>query len=87
MAFTKTRLLKHDFPVHGRHKDPNMITKSIFGQKTTCNFRNPEKGAFARGALHKFVANCAPNLRKIAGISLRTSGEGCAKIVANLSRI
>ena len=34
------------------------------------NFRNPEKGAFARGALRKFVANCAPNLRKSAGISL-----------------
>ena len=33
------------------------------------NFRNPEKGAFARGALHKFVAICAPNYRIIAGIS------------------
>ena len=29
--------------------------------------RNPEKGAFAKGALRKLVANCAPNLRKIAG--------------------
>ena len=35
--------------------------------------RNPEKGAFARGALRKVVANCAPNLRKIAGSSFRTS--------------
>ena len=43
-------------------------------------FRNPEKGAFARGALRKFVANCAPNLRKIAGNSFRTSHEGCAKL-------
>ena len=42
--------------------------------------RNPEKGAFARGALRKFVANCAPNLRKSAGISFRTSEEGCAKL-------
>ena len=41
--------------------------------------RNPEKGAFAKGALRKFVANCAPNLRKIAGISFRASEEGCAK--------
>ena len=43
-------------------------------------FRNLEKGAFAKWALRKFVANCAPNLRKIAGSSLRTSGEGCAKL-------
>ena len=32
------------------------------------------------GALHKFVANCAPNLRKIAGTSIRASHEGCAKL-------
>ena len=44
------------------------------------SIRNPEKGAFARGALRKFVANCAANLRKIAGISFRTSEEGCAKL-------
>ena len=43
-------------------------------------FRNPEKGAFAKVALRKFAANCAPNLRKIAGISFRTSEEGCAKL-------
>ena len=42
--------------------------------------RYPEKGALAKGALRKFVANCAPNLRKIAGISFRTSEEGCAKL-------
>ena len=38
-------------------------------------FRNPDKGA-----LCKFVANCAPNLHKIAGMSFRTSEEGCAKL-------
>ena len=45
-------------------------------------FRNPEKGAlnFAKGALRKFVANCAPNLRKIAGISFCASEEGSAKL-------
>ena len=37
--------------------------------------RNPEKGA-----LRKFVANCAPNVRKIAGISFRASEEGCAHL-------
>ena len=42
--------------------------------------RNPEKGAFVRGALRKLVADCAPNLRKSAGISFRTSEEGCAKL-------
>ena len=42
--------------------------------------RNPEKGAFARGALRKFVANCAPNLHRIAGVSFRASEEGCAKL-------
>ena len=42
--------------------------------------RNPEKGAFARGESRKFVANCTPNLRKITGISFRTSEEGCAKL-------
>ena len=41
-------------------------------------FRNPEKGAFARGALRKLQ----PNLRKIAGISFRTSltEEGRTKL-------
>ena len=40
--------------------------------------RNPETGAFARGALRKF---CAPNLRrKIVGVSFHTSEEGCAKL-------
>ena len=34
--------------------------------------------------MRKFVANCAPNLRKIAGISFRASEEGCRNIVANL---
>ena len=42
--------------------------------------RNPEKGPFAKAALRRFVANCAPNSRKIAGISFRTSEEGCAKL-------
>ena len=46
-------------------------------------FRSPEKGVFERGALRKFVANCAPNLCKIAGTSFRTSEEECAKIVKN----
>ena len=49
--------------------------------------RNPEKGGFARGVLRKFAANCAPNLRKIAGISFRTSEAGaqnCRELVANL---
>ena len=37
---------------------------------------NPEKGAFARGGpSRKFVANCAPNLRKIGGISFHTSED------------
>ena len=40
----------------------------------------PRRGAFAKGALRKVVANCAPNLRKIAGVSFRTSHEGCAKL-------
>ena len=39
-----------------------------------------KKGAFARGALREFVANRAPNLREIAGISFRTFEEGCAKL-------
>ena len=43
-------------------------------------FRNPEKGAFAKGALCKFVANCAPNLRKIAGILFCMSKGGCATV-------
>ena len=30
--------------------------------------------------MRKFVANCAPNLHKIAGISFRTSHEGCIKL-------
>ena len=33
-----------------------------------------------KGALRKFVANCAPNLRKIAVISFRASEKGCAKL-------
>ena len=49
--------------------------------------RNPPKGAFARGALRRFVANCAPNLRKIAGIWFSASEEGRAKSKGNLSRI
>ena len=40
--------------------------------------RNPEKG-FARGALRKFVANGAPNLREIASTSFHTSEEHCSK--------
>ena len=44
----------------------------------------PRRGV-REGALRKFVANCAPNLRKIAGISFRESGR-VRKIVANLSR-
>ena len=45
-------------------------------------FRNlREKGSFARGGIcRKFVANCAPSLRKIASISSPTSEEGCAKL-------
>ena len=46
--------------------------------------RNPKKGAFARGALRKFVANCAPNLRKIAGTSFCTSEEGCAELSSRI---
>ena len=52
----------------------------IFLYRFSLFIRNPEKGAFARGALRKFVANCAPNLRKSAGISFRTSEQGCAKM-------
>ena len=32
------------------------------------------------GALCRFVVNCAPNLRKLAGISFRASEEGCAEL-------
>ena len=39
-----------------------------------------EKGAFGKGASRKFVANCAPNLRKIADVSFRASDEGCARL-------
>ena len=42
--------------------------------------RNPEKGAFGKGALRKFVANCAPNLRKFASALFRASDDGCAKL-------
>ena len=50
------------------------------------NFRNPEKGMFAKGALRKFVANSAPNLRQIACIAFRTSEEGCTKLSQNCRR-
>ena len=46
--------------------------------------RNPEKGAFARGALRKFVANCAPNLPKIGFVHQRKGAQNCRKCVANL---
>ena len=32
------------------------------------------------GALCRFVVNCAPNLRKLGGISFRASEEGCAEL-------
>ena len=48
---------------------------------TALNIRNPEKGAFAKGALRKFLANCARNSRKIVGPSFRGAlEEGCAKL-------
>ena len=65
------------------------VTEGVFGPPARTRrtmapevlfFINPEKGAFARGALRKFVANCAPNVRTIAGISFRTSEEGCTKL-------
>ena len=64
---------------------PLRLNPPIFRLILRQTIRNPEKGAFAKGAfarggLRKFVANCAPNLRKIAGISFRTSYEGCAKL-------
>ena len=37
--------------------------------------RNFEKGVFPKGALRKFVANCPPNLHKIAGISFSASHD------------
>ena len=43
-------------------------------------FRHSEKGAFARGAFRKFVADCTPNLHKSACVSFRTSEEGCANL-------
>ena len=49
--------------------------------------RNPEKEAFARGALRKFVANSVPNLCKLAGILFvhqRKGAQNCRKFVPNL---
>ena len=56
------------------------LLASMAGSLDMFCLRNPEKGAFGNGALRKFVANCAPNLRKIAGISFCASEEGCAKL-------
>ena len=50
------------------------------GPQSRVLLRNPEKGRSQRRALREFVANCAPNLRKIAGISFCASEEGCAKL-------
>ena len=62
-----------------QHADPHKCFVRL-------SFRHSEKGAFAKGALRKSVANCAPNLRKIASSSFHTSEKGCAKLtVATLS--
>ena len=41
--------------------------------------RTPRRGR-SQGGLRKVVANCMPNLHKIAGISFSASQEGCAKL-------
>ena len=48
------------------------------------HLRKFEKGAFARGALRKFVADCAPNLLKITVFGVlhqRRGVQNCRKIV------
>ena len=53
-------------------------------------FRNSEKGAIARGALCKFVANCAPKMRKIGGISFcataRKGAPSCRTFKVNFGQ-
>ena len=66
-------------PHHPKQGADSQIARRPVYELPPLSFRSPEKGAFARGALRKFVANCAPNLRKIAGNSFRASEEGCAK--------
>ena len=46
--------------------------------------RNPEKGALAKGALRRFVANCVPNLRKNCRYFVSYIRASVRKIVANL---
>ena len=53
----------------------------LFGPFSSEIPRRGRSQAFTRGALRKFVANCVPNLRKNAGVSIFcTSHEGCAKL-------
>ena len=50
--------------------------------------RNLEKGAFARGALRKFVANCMPTLRETVLLAYRfahraSGAQNCANLLQN----
>ena len=63
-----------DFIVRESPKKNSIIVKMELNNLTTPNFdwscrffRNPEKGAFVRGALRKLIANSTPNLHNIAG--------------------
>ena len=75
-----------------KHRNTSRSATDKNGMCGTCRrsdqrkkkLRNPEKrGGSRRGALREYVANCAPNLRKVAGVLLHTREEGCA----NLSQI
>ena len=46
--------------------------------------RNLEKGAFAKGAVRKFVANYAPKLRVFCFMHQKKVVQNCRKLVADL---
>ena len=76
------------------HSPPFMGKLSRFSHEIKENalpriFQNPEKGAFARGALRKFVANCAPNicakLTVFRFVHQKKDAQNCRKFVASIS--